>query len=371
MVKNPAAASSKAMAPDKEKNKKEEGEGKPAIAPDTLAHQYGGNSISSWVSCLPASWVPYIQLARLNPPAGLFLIYFPHLFGVLLAGVRQRASLADLLHPAVTLLGGSFFVSNAIHIWNDLIDAPLDALVERTRNRPIPRGAVSRTRALVFTVTQAVGAAAVLPFLNEGVSPWEAPVWATPGIVSWTYYPFAKRHFDVPQAVLGFCLAWGVVMGCLATGLRPVEVTTTVSASGSTYWDVNVDWSAVCLFGACVLWSVIYDSVYAHQDRDDDIKFGIKSLAVLCRGRMKEVLWALLGVMALMLVACGVIAELSVWFYVLGVGGSFVALATMIHRVQLGESASCWWWFGKGFWWVGFAISGGLLADLVGREVVK
>jgi 4-hydroxybenzoate polyprenyltransferase len=107
--------------------------------------------------------------------------------------------------------------------------------------------------------------------------------------------------------------------------------------------------------------------VYAHQDRDDDIKFGIKSLAVLCRGWMKEVLWALLGVMALMLVTCGVIAELSVWFYVLGVGGSFVALATMIYRVQLGESASCWWWFGKGFWWVGFAISGGLLADLVGR----
>ncbi|KIW68493.1 4-hydroxybenzoate polyprenyl transferase [Phialophora macrospora] len=364
MVKNPAIAmfaTSNAKAPDKEKKTE-----KPATAPDHLAHQYGGNSISSWVSRLPVSWVPYIQLARLNPPAGLFLIYFPHLFGVLLAGVRLHAPPAELFHPAATLLGGSFFVSNAIHIWNDLIDAPLDALVERTRNRPIPRGAVSRARALIFTITQAVCAVAVLPFLNESVSSWEALLWASPGIVSWTYYPFAKRHFDVPQAVLGFCLAWGVVMGCLATGLRPVEVTTTVSVSGSTYWDVGVDWSVVCLFGACVLWSVIYDSVYAHQDRDDDIRFGIKSLAVLCRRRMKEVLWGLLALMALMLIACGVAAELSVGFYILGVGGSFVALATMIYRVQLAESASCWWWFGKGFWWVGLAISGGLLADLAG-----
>ncbi|OCT52470.1 prenyltransferase [Cladophialophora carrionii] len=369
MVRNPAIAdlaTSKATAHEKGKNKDEKEEVRPATTPDSLAHQYGGNSTSSWVARLPASWVPYVQLARLNPPAGLFLIYIPHVFGLLLAGVRLHTPPADLIHPAATLLVGSFFVSNAIHIWNDLIDAPLDALVERTKNRPIPRGAVSRGRALLFTITQATCAVGVLPFLNRNVSPAEAVLWATPGVVSWTYYPFAKRHFDVPQAVLGVCLAWGVVMGCLAAGMRPVAMTAAESVPASPVWSVSVDWSAMCLFGACVLWSVIYDSVYAHQDRDDDIKFGIKSLAVLCRGWMKEVLWALLGMMALLLVICGVTAELSVWFYGLGVGGSFVALATMIYRVQLGESASCWWWFGKGFWWVGFAISGGLLAELAG-----
>ncbi|KAL8823088.1 MAG: hypothetical protein Q9191_006186, partial [Dirinaria sp. TL-2023a] len=105
----------------------------------SVAQQYGGNVNSGWIAVLPDSWLPYVQLARLNPPAGLFLIYFPHLFGVLHAAVLQQSPPYHTLQKSVTMLGGSFFVSNAIHIWDDLIDAPLDKLVERTRHRPIPR----------------------------------------------------------------------------------------------------------------------------------------------------------------------------------------------------------------------------------------
>ena len=324
----------------------------PHIVAKTLAHQYGGNSISGWVTLIPSSSVPYIQLARLNPPAGLFLIYFPHLFGILLAGVRQQASLDRVVYASLRMFAGSFFLSNAIHIWNDLIDAPLDALVRRTKNRPIPRGAVSEVNAVIFTLTQAVGASAFLPLLE--ISLLGAVLWALPSIIAWKYYPWAKRHIDCPQLVLGFCLAWGVVMGSLSMGLRPI-------ASG-TSWTIGRP--VLCLHLACIVWSILYDSVYAHQDVEDDVKAGIKSLAVLYQNQTKPLLWVLLGTMTILLTACGITAELGAAYYILAVGGSFMALALMISRVQWQESASCWWWFGKGFWWVGFAISGGLLAEL-------
>lgn len=145
------------------------------------------------------------------------------------------------------MFGGSFFVSNAIHIWNDLIDAPLDALVERTRNRSIPRGAVTPLAATVFTGTRALGAAVCLAFLPS--DPWQRSLlYALPGIVGWTYYPWAKRHTHFTQPVLEFCLAWGIVMGSLAMGAEPFAV----------------DSSTLCLFLASILWTMIYDTIYAH-----------------------------------------------------------------------------------------------------------
>lgn len=130
---------------------------KSKVAPkESLAYQYGGNHSTGWLGYVPARWLPYIQLARLSPPVGLFLIYIPHSFGLLYAAIRQRAEPFEVAYASLLLFGASFFVSNAIHIWNDLIDAPLDAKVERTRNRPIPRGAVSPSAALIFSASQAV-----------------------------------------------------------------------------------------------------------------------------------------------------------------------------------------------------------------------
>ena len=131
---------------------------KKAPCNDSLAQQYGGSHSSGWLGHLPPSWLPYVQLIRLSPPIGIISIYLPHLFCLLHAAILQHTPLSMLLRSNILILGGSFFLSNAIHIWNDLIGAPLDALVERTRNRPVPRGAVSPFNAVVFTATQAVGA---------------------------------------------------------------------------------------------------------------------------------------------------------------------------------------------------------------------
>lgn len=321
-----------------------------------LAHQYGGNHNSGWLGRLPDSWLPYVQLARLSPPAGLFLVYFPHLFGTLHAAILQQTPLSVLLQSSALMFGGSFFLSNAIHIWNDLIDAPLDALVERTRNRPIPRGAVSPFAATVFTVTQAMGAALFLPYLSSRTL--ESALYAMPSIIAWIYYPWAKRHTDFPQFVLGFCLAWGVVVGSLAIGVQPFTIGVLGFGSKS-----RVEYSTLCLFLASIIWTMIYDTIYAHQDLKDDLKAGIKSLAVLYRDRTKILLWQLLALMTMLLLMCGWLSKVGVMYYMIAVGGSVTSLGLMIARVQLESMESCWWWFGNAFWFTGGSIGGGLLVE--------
>ena len=329
----------------------------------SLARQYGGNHKSAWLASLPSSWLPYVQLARLSPPAGLFLIFFPHLFGMLHAAVLQQSPPLQLLRASATMLCGSFFVSNAIHIWNDLIDAPLDARVERTRNRPIPRGAVSPAAALVFTITQATGAVIFLNYLPFKFG--RSALFALPSIIIWTYYPWAKVHTNFPQLVLGICLAWGIIMGSLAIGMEPFAVET--ARDGVR---VRLDYSTLCLFSAGVLWTMIYDTVYAHQDLEDDIKVGIKSMAVLFRDRTRPVLWLLLTCMAALLLACGRLGEMGVVYYIGAVGGAVMSLGMMIARVDLRNSESCWWWFSNGFWLPGGFISTGLFMEYMHRYLL-
>ncbi|KAI1407349.1 UbiA prenyltransferase [Hypoxylon sp. FL1857] len=343
------------------KEKSESAEEAAAFQNNALAQQYGGGHAGGWVSHLPSSWVPYVQLARLSPPAALFLIYFPHFFGIMLAAIIQRSPVSQVLHASTVMLGGSFFFSNAAHGWNDLIDAPIDKSIARTSKRPIPRGAISPEAALIFTATQAVGAASFLLLMPEG-----SAIYAVPNIIGTCYYPWAKRHTNFAQLVLGFCLAWGIIMGSCAMGLKPFI--------GGPFGGVNGNgwkqffWaepSTACLFLACILWTVIYDSIYAHQDIKDDIKVGLKSIAVLFKDRTKPVLWLLLGCMVALLYTCGNLLNMGMAFHVIAAGGSLLSLGAMIANVDLKESASCWWWFRYGFWLAGGAIAGGLLSEYV------
>ncbi|KAL8730885.1 MAG: hypothetical protein Q9166_003812 [cf. Caloplaca sp. 2 TL-2023] len=326
------------------------------VKDNKVGRQYGGNDRSGWVAQLPDSWIPYVQLARLKPPAGLCLIYFPHMFGILHAAILKRSAVLDVLSTSAVMLGGCFFVSNAIHIWNDLIDAPLDALVQRTSKRPIPRGAVSPLAALIFTGTQAAGAALFLPYLPYSSS--ESILYALPSILVWTYYPWAKRHTSCPQFVLGIALAWGIVMGSLATGIEPFAIGPMGSGEKP-----RVESPTLCLFLASTLWTMIYDTVYAHLDLKDDIKAGIKSLAVLYGDRTKSLLWQLLALMAGLLIAGGIMNEMSMLYFIIAVGGAITSLGLLVAKVDLKSSESCWWWFSNGFWSAGGSIAGGLFVE--------
>jgi 4-hydroxybenzoate polyprenyltransferase len=131
------------------------------------------------------------------------MVYFPHLFGLLFAAIITLSKFLETLCSGAILAGGSLFFSNAAHVWDDLIDAPLDALIERTRHRPIPRKTVSRKAASMFTSPLAICALAFFVWFPHS----ESILYAFPSIIGTTYYPFSKRHSNFPQLVLGFCLS--------------------------------------------------------------------------------------------------------------------------------------------------------------------
>ncbi|OTA98697.1 hypothetical protein M426DRAFT_76821 [Hypoxylon sp. CI-4A] len=326
---------------------------KTPVAPQPESHgegleqQYGGRHTGRWVGHLPASWIPYIQLARLSPPAGVFLVLFPHLFGVVHGAILQRVAPANVAPVGILVTIGSFFLSNAIHGWNDLIDAPIDRLVARTRNRPIVRGAISPKGALIFTLSQCLGVGIILLAL-----PATATWVMIPGIIANIYYPWSKRHTHLAQFVLGLCLAWGVYVGTAAVGA-----------------DLNAETLAptTCLFLASSLWTVIYDTIYAFQDIADDEKIGLKSTAVLFQGWTKPFLWVSLSCTVLLLILYSQFCAARAQFYVVAIGGCLLSLGTMILKVDLRSPLSCWWWFRYGFWLAGGSIMGGLVSTYILR----
>ncbi|KAK8062513.1 prenyltransferase [Apiospora hydei] len=305
----------------------------------------GGHAGGGWVNTLPPSWIPYVQLCRLNPPIALLLVYLPHVFGVLHAARVHSKPGLEVLGTATLLLGGSFFFSNAAHAWNDLVDAPIDRRVTRTKTRPIARGAVTPSRALVFISSQALLAATFLLWL-----PGPTTKAVIPTIIATAGYPWAKRYTYFPQAVLGFCLAWGVIVGCAAAGTpRP--------------W---FDAAPLALVLVSALWTVIYDTVYAHQDLEDDLRAGVKSTAVRFRGgRAKPFLWLSLALLGVCIIAYGQLAALGAGYHVITLGGCVLSLGRMIAEVKLGDKRDCWGWFTYQFWPTGVSIMGGLLYELV------
>ncbi|KAF2744282.1 UbiA-domain-containing protein [Sporormia fimetaria CBS 119925] len=345
-----------------------------------LSQQYGGRHSANWVDTLPKSWIPFIQLARLSPPVGLCLVIFPHvigfLHGALLLKIETQSLNSDSstrlpvktlvpsvlgpylsprvaapATPAILLAAGSFFLSNAGHAWNDVVDAPYDALVARTRQRPIVRGAVSRSAALLFTMSQVVALAATL----WALLPNTALQIAWPGILANLYYPFAKRHTHFAQYVLGVCLNTGVLVGT-ASVLEAGGY-----GQGKSNWTDATATSTACLTAAMVLWTVIYDTIYAFQDREDDVKVGLKSTAVLFNTWTKTFLTVNLGVMVVLLAYVGRTLELGLMYYGFSVGGCTIPLGAMIACVDLSSPSNCWWWFKHAFWLTGSSIAVGLL----------
>ncbi|KAF5027015.1 hypothetical protein F66182_890 [Fusarium sp. NRRL 66182] len=315
-----------------------------ALKKKALSKQYGGIHAGSWVDVLPKSWIPYVQLSRLSPPVGFILIYFPHLFGVIHAASVQSSSTSDMLYVSGVLVVGSFFCNNGSHAWNDLVDAPIDAQIERTKMRPIPRGAVSRQAALLFAISQAVLASACLLPLG-----WDTALATIPTIIATLYYPFAKRHTHLAQVVLGFCLTWGVMVGSSAMG-------------------IDAPWrheSSVSLLLAANLWVILFDTIYAHQDLQDDVKVGVKSLAVLCNGHARPLLWALFVAKCACLYWCGVSGGLGAPYFTIALGGCAVSVGSMVALVDLEDPESCWKWFATGFWFTALSIVVGLLGDYV------
>jgi 4-hydroxybenzoate polyprenyltransferase len=165
-----------------------------------------------------------------------------------------------------------------------------------------------------------------------------------------------KRITYYPQFVLGLTFSWGAWMGFPALG---VDLFTPENS--------HILMAAGCLYTSCVFWTMIYDLIYACMDIRDDVKAGIKSIALAHQSNTKLFLSALAMVQVGLLAAAGTMAGAGPVFYLGGVGGAVVSLATMIWRVNLKNVKDCWWWFRYGCWFTGGGISLGLLGDYLSQ----
>jgi 4-hydroxybenzoate polyprenyltransferase len=214
---------------------------------------------ASWVEYAPRRLQPFARLARLDRPIGTWLLFWPCVFGLILgaaADERRFLEWRDLYY--VLLFGiGALVMRGAGCTFNDIVDRRIDAQVARTRGRPIPSGAVSVTGAVIFLIVQCLLGLAVLLQFN-----WFAVALGAASLLLVAAYPFMKRITWWPQAWLGLTFNWGALLGFAAqTGRLDV---------GDAY-----------LYAGLIFWTLGYDTIYAHQDKEDDELIGVKSTARL------------------------------------------------------------------------------------------
>ncbi|MGY2052820.1 4-hydroxybenzoate octaprenyltransferase [Methylobacterium sp. JK268] len=202
----------------------------------------------------PASWRPYLRLARIERPIGWWLLLLPCWWSAALAATASGRVGPNLWHLALFLVG-AVAMRGAGSTYNDIADRDLDARVERTRLRPLPSGRIRVRQALAFLVAQAlVGLAVLLQFDGFAI------VVGVCSLVPVAIYPFMKRVMPVPQLVLGLAFAWGALMGW--AGLLG-----------------RLDPAPLWLYAGAIAWVIGYDTIYAVQDIEDDEIAGIKSSA--------------------------------------------------------------------------------------------
>lgn len=300
------------------------------------------------VASLPRSWIPYAELVRLDKPTGTYYLFFPTLFSTLLAApMATGVAPIQVLGTAGLFFTGALIMRGAGCAINDLWDRNLDPHVERTKFRPIARGALSPPKAVLFTGTQLLaGLAVLLQFPSQCL--W----YGIPSLPIVVAYPLAKRVTNYPQFVLGLAFSWGAIMGFPALGVDLLANHDALLAAGA-------------LYSSCVAWTVLYDMIYAHMDIKDDVAAGIKSIALRHEHNTKAVLTGLALTQVSLLGAAGFAAGCGPVFFVGSCGSAILSLGLMIWKVQLKNVNNCWWWFKNGCLLTGGGITLGLLGEYV------
>lgn len=273
------------------------------------------DATGNWVDGLaPAFTRPYLRLARLDRPIGSWLLLMPCWWSSGLAGMRA-GELPRLSHIILFFIG-AFAMRGAGCTWNDLVDRDLDAKVERTRSRPIPSGQVSPRNAALFLIAQAlIGLIVLLQFNRFTI----VCGFASLGVVA--IYPFMKRITYWPQLFLGLNFNWGALLGWAAV-------------TGS------LAWPPLLLYAGGICWTLGYDTIYAHQDKEDDARIGVKSSALALGERTRPFLFAFYAAAAALWAGAGVIVGLGPLFWI-GLAGAAVQLGWQAARVDIDDPADC------------------------------
>jgi 4-hydroxybenzoate polyprenyltransferase len=283
-----------------------------------------------------ASLQPYIRLMRLDRPIGTWLLVFPCLWSLALSGLPVSDPVRAVWYGLLFLIGG-LLMRGAGCIINDMWDRDIDRRVERTAGRPLASGAVSLSGA--FALLGGVLGLALIVLVQFNVV---AVVMALAAMGLVIVYPLMKRVTWWPQAFLGLTFNWGALVGWAA-------------AEGS------LALPPVILYAAGIAWTLTYDTIYAHQDIEDDIKVGVKSAARRLGDFSKPMIGVFAGLALFGLAAAGLSADLGVVYLIgLAVAGGF--LAVVIARWRPEDPRSCLTAFKANGWFAALV----LVAILVG-----
>ncbi len=270
-----------------------------------------------WVNRLSPDFAwPYLQLMRADRPIGTWLLLWPGLWSLALASHNINAAWPITLKFMALFAIGAFVMRGAGCVVNDMADRKYDALVARTRGRPLPSGRVSVLQALIFLgILCLIGLVILLQF-NVFT------IWL--GIASLALvviYPFMKRITYWPQLMLGLTFNWGALMGWSAiTG--------------------SLAWPAIVLYAAGIFWTLGYDTIYAHQDKEDDALIGVKSTALRLKENTPQWLLFFYGAMLLLLVGAGYMAAIGPAYYV-GLGVIAGHCLWQIKSLAMSDSDNC------------------------------
>ena len=299
------------------------------------------DATGNWVDTRAPLWSrPYFRLARFDRPIGSWLLLMPCWWSAALAaGIAREPGALPLV--IVLFFIGAFVMRGAGCTWNDITDRDLDAKVERTRSRPIPAGQVSVKQALAFLVAQAlIGLAVLLQFNRFAIMTGIA------SLIIVVIYPFMKRITWWPQVVLGLAFSWGALMGFAVTFGR-------------------LDATAFVLYAGSIAWVIGYDTIYAHQDTEDDALIGVKSTARLFGAATHRAL-ALFYTLAVVLIGAALALGGARWPAWIGLIAFAVHLVWQIRQLDISDPALCLRIF-KSNRDAGLLLFAGLLVDAVMR----
>lgn len=277
---------------------------------DAIAHD--------WADRAPPRVQPYLRLMRLDRPIGTWLLYWPCVLGLSLgamAGDRPFSTMRDWW--LIVLFGiGSIVMRGAGCTYNDIIDRDIDAQVARTRTRPIPSGAVTVKQAWLFLFAQCVLGLLILLQLNL-----TSIVLGAASLLLIAAYPFMKRITWWPQAWLGLTFNWGALLGFAAIA-------------------DNIDIADIMLCAGLFFWTLGYDTIYAHQDKDDDALIGVKSTALLLGKNSRDWILGFYAASFTLIVAAG-FAEHAGWTFVLLMLAAGAHMLWQVCRLDIDNPDNC------------------------------
>lgn len=305
---------------------------------EILDHGVADASPRNWVDLYaPAAWRPYLRLARADRPIGTWLLLFPCWWSLALAEVSLLKPYPNLKH-LVLFAVGAFVMRGAGCAYNDYIDRDIDARVARTASRPIPSGQVSPQEALAFVAVLCLIGLGVLVQFNT------TTIWlGAASMLLVAVYPFTKRLTYWPQFVLGLAFNWGALVGW-------------TSAKGS------LAVAPLLLYAGSVAWTIGYDTIYAHQDKEDDLLLGLKSTALRFGDATASWVGAFYGSALVLWTVAGFLAGAHLVFFC-AVALAALQLAWQVTTLDIADPGNCLRRF-RSNRDVGAAIFLGLVADM-------